>query len=385
MNKLLALILLLFMPTTLPLYATSKDLCLLKKETSAPIQRILFIQPWYVAGGMVTGFYSLLNSFPDQTAQIDVCVLRKAGILFEPFSRKNISLINFSEALTRTYDTVVCYAQWIFPHVWVKKIRAHKRILWIHGDTSSGDWVAHLTKEKTKTNKIDSFVCVSSSAADSFKQKFPELASKACVIYNLVDNQKIKQDALAPQYDMPKTRELLNVVTISRLAPGKGLETAIMAHAALEKEGFHFRWYVVGEGYMRKRLEPLIKEHHLEDKFILLGHRANPYPYIRDADIFALFSKAEGFCLALTEAKILQKPIIVTNFTAAFEQIQSGKNGLIVPDSLEAICQGMKQLLTNQPLRQQFSQALQGFEFNNAPNLKKIEQLFQKGTTKPKK
>ena len=84
-----------------------------------------------------------------------------------------------------------------------------------------------------------------------------------------------------------------------------------------------------------KRDEELIKskilEQGMEDYVIMLGKKENPYPYIKSCDIYVQPSRHEAFGLVVLEAKILQKPIVCTDFDGADEQIDHGKNGMIVP------------------------------------------------------
>ncbi|HAF0292616.1 TPA: glycosyltransferase, partial [Salmonella enterica subsp. enterica serovar Typhimurium var. 5-] len=110
-------------------------------------------------------------------------------------------------------------------------------------------------------------------------------------------------------------------------------------------------WYCVGEGKYRKKLEHLIKEHGIEENFILLGSSSNPYPYMAQADIYVQTSRHEGFCLTLAEAKCLAKPIITTNFIGAFEQIHDGENGYIVNVNEEELYLKIKFLIENKENR----------------------------------
>ena len=62
----------------------------------------------------------------------------------------------------------------------------------------------------------------------------------------------------------------------------------------------------------------------------LVGHKSNPFPYIKNADYLVLMSDRETSGLVITEAKIIGTPCIVSNFEAAYEQITDGKNGFII-------------------------------------------------------
>src|SRR5665647_2564899 len=90
-----------------------------------------------------------------------------------------------------------------------------------------------------------------------------------------------------------------------RLHYVKGFEMAIEACEMLVRNGYDIKWYIVGEGEERKALEQKIMDKNLKEVFILAGVKANPYPYIRQCDIYVQTSLFEGRCLTITEAKIL--------------------------------------------------------------------------------
>ena len=101
-----------------------------------------------------------------------------------------------------------------------------------------------------------------------------------------------------------------------------------------------FNWGREYEGNIRKNN----KEKNLKDRVILLGQKENPYPYIRESDIYIQTSRYEGKSISIDEAKVLAKPIVITNFKTAKNHIRDGENGIIskmdavsVDDSIERL------------------------------------------------
>ena len=122
---------------------------------------------------------------------------------------------------------------------------------------------------------------------------------------------------------------------------------------------FEFRWYVVGEGEKRESLQRQIEEAGIGDRVVLLGQKLNPYPFFRQCDIYVQPSRWEAFCLTVAEAKVFCKPMVVTDFVGAREQIQDGETGLIVPlGDYEAFHRALGLLLGDANLRHQLSSAL---------------------------
>ena len=100
--------------------------------------------------------------------------------------------------------------------------------------------------------------------------------------------------------------------------------------------------------YLREELDNKIKEYGIEDTFILLGKKENPYPYIKAADYFMLTSYYEGYPMVLLEAKALNKYIIITD-SAARETILDYENKIIVKNNEDGIYKGIKAILKNKP------------------------------------
>ena len=122
----------------------------------------------------------------------------------------------------------------------------------------------------------------------------------------------------------------IRILTIGRLANQKGYDIALEACKKLKEKGINFRWYVLGKGPLKEEIEKYIIKNNLSKHFILLGVEANPYPFIKNTDIYVQTSRFEGFGLALAEARMLNVPIVTTRFDAVYNQMIDGKNGLVV-------------------------------------------------------
>lgn len=70
----------------------------------------------------------------------------------------------------------------------------------------------------------------------------------------------------------------------------------------------------VGDGPSRQELKASAISLGIENEARFVGMQPNPYPYIKAADIYVQSSRFEGFGLTITEAKILGRAIVCTNF-----------------------------------------------------------------------
>lgn len=271
------------------------------------------------------------------------------------------------------YDVAIAYSGGLSSYIVADKIKAKKKVLWIHTDY-------RVLKRDIELDRIyyrgfNHVVAVSNSCRDIFVDIFPEFESRTKVIHNIVSPKAINELAISESGFNDKFNGI-RIISIGRLDPNKGYELAINACSKLVNDGYNIKWYLFGEGPERENLENLIKNLLLMDKFILMGTYPNPYPFILQANIFVHPSKFEGKSVAIDEAKALCKPIVVTNYTTVGDQIEDGKDGMVVPISEDGIYQGLKRILDNQTLREQLSLNLKNIDQGNLSEILKFYSLI---------
>ncbi|MGL5384030.1 MAG: glycosyltransferase [Culicoidibacterales bacterium] len=272
----------------------------------------------------------------------------------------------------KTYDVAIAYSQGMPTYLVADKVKAKKKIAWINCDYQRTMYDKQF--DKIYYDQIEAMVAVSEYGKKSIEAVYAEYAKKTKVILDVVDPQFIRNLA---NEDLVFTGEKLPViVTVARLViHHKGYDLAIQAAANLKAKGYQFKWYVVGEGPDRAEIESLIASYKVEDVFILLGEKHNPYPYMANATLYVQTSVKEGLGLTVVEAKILQKPIVCTNFETAKEIIEDQETGLIVPISVEGITQGIEKYFNDSAFKQQIEYNL---TVQNAYNtLQEVDKFYQ--------
>ena len=107
---------------------------------------------------------------------------------------------------------------------------------------------------------------------------------------------------------------------------------------------------MIGSGNKQSELQESAIAKGIDGNVHFLGIQNNPYPYIKFADVFLLSSFYEGKSISLEEAKILYKPIVITNFTSAKDQIVDNETGLIAEMNAESIAEKIELLINNKLL-----------------------------------
>ncbi|MDQ0242557.1 glycosyltransferase involved in cell wall biosynthesis [Bacillus fengqiuensis] len=294
--------------------------------------------------------------------------------------REQYSWKYFSKSLheiEQKYDAAIGFLEKTSTYFCVDKVKASKKIGWVHIDYDKLGMDPFFDADYFK--ELDSIVTVSEECANILKERFPDEKNKVNVIYNIVSPtmiNKMANQASTNVYDK-KENEII-ILSIGRLHYQKGFETAIAACRKLIDKGYNVRWNVIGEGDEREKLTNLIKENHLENHFKLLGLKSNPYPYIKQADIYAQTSRFEGKSIAIDEAKILSKPIVVTNFSTAKDQINDDVDGLIVEMNPEGIVDGIERLINDQDLRGKLINNLSQLKLGTEEEIEKLYKLLKR-------
>ncbi len=272
------------------------------------------------------------------------------------------------------YDIAVAYAgpMDIISYFIAHKIRARKKIQWIHFDVTK---IGFSPKFACKIySHFDKVFIVSEEAKSKLNYMIPSIKDKSEVFFNIISSKNVRSQSregigFQDQFDG------LRILTVGRLTREKGQDFAIKVLARLISEGYDVRWYCIGDGDLRDYYEKLIEEYNVKDHFILLGTEPNPYPYISQCDIYVQPSRYEGYCITTIEARCLNKPIVTTDVNGAREQIENGKTGLVVEIKEEAIYRAVKKLIESKSLRHNFAANLGYEKFDPTQELAKLYKI----------
>lgn len=264
----------------------------------------------------------------------------------------------------KNFDAVITWEEFYPAYLLAEAIQANKKIAWIHPD-----YIQCGFDKKIDTpcfDKLDAVVAVSQSGRESFCKTFPQATEKFKNVRNYVDVGNIKKKAAEEVTDI--NTDVFTIVTVARIQNiSKAFDRAIRVAKRLKDNGKVFRWYIVGGGEDESMIRRLIIKFNLEQQVYLLGQKANPYPYMKRADLFVLQSYYEGRPMVVDESLLLGTPVFATNYAAALEQIKE-KYGWVVDNNEEAIYQGLSGILTNHTLaeeKRRFLQEIGDDEFQN--------------------
>ena len=254
------------------------------------------------------------------------------------------------------YDAAIAFNQPIY--YIVDKVKANRYIMWQRTEyqrTGSPEW------DLPYFEYASNICMLSDEMRDSFLELFPSLSEKTIVFPNIYDiDELLLKSKLDVEFD--EYPDAIKIISVGTLRKAKGYDTAILACKRLKDAGYNFKWYVLGSGEEMNEMKSEIKKYGLEDFFILMGNKKNPFQYMSRSDIFVQCSNSEGLSTTVFEAKCLKMPIVVTDAPGMANQINDSVNGFVVPiGNDEKVAGAIMRLIDSYELRNSFSNALQEF------------------------
>ena len=294
-----------------------------------------------------------------------ICIGKKR---FTPF------LISKTKVLPGNYDLAVEFHGYgKFPTAYTAvRVKAAKKALLFHD--ASIHWLEYVV---SYLDCYDKLYCVSDAVYDKLASMFPEKRSRMEVLHNFIDADEIRRKS-EEKADISEFTGEFKILTIARLEYQKGIDIAISAAQILEERGIPFKWYVIGDGSERKRLGRMIRAKGLDNSFILLGIRQNPYPYLKACNLFALTSRFEGYPVTLIEARALCVPILASDMPCIREQISDGVNGILTPADPKIIADKINEFRKDPSMACKMREHMLGEIIDFSADYSKIEALIGK-------
>lgn len=274
--------------------------------------------------------------------------------------------------IKKQYDVEIAFGDG-FPYLYTSYGNSIKKIAWMHSDVAVRDYSARYYKNiKNALSKMDLCIAVSDKVATSYKNRY-NIATVE-VIPNIIDDYEIiKKSKLAPEVSFDKNQ--LNFISVGRLDYSKNYLMLLNVAKHLIDDGYKFKVYIVGDGEENVTLQKAIINLKMEKHFILLGRKDNPYPYVKNSDLFLLSSRYEGLPTVIIEALILHIPCISTEVAGIYE-ILNNSFGVITKNTENDFYLNLKHLLDNPQKIIEMKENLSNYKYNNDIIIDKIKNIL---------
>ncbi|MBF0216425.1 MAG: glycosyltransferase [Candidatus Omnitrophica bacterium] len=212
------------------------------------------------------------------------------------------------------------------------------------------------------------------------REENKDKSEKFLTIYNPIDTHEIDVKSQEGVEDyVPRNNNFPRIITVGRLEKQKRQDILLAAISEiLHSYNIPINLLIMGEGSLKRKLIILAKSLGIENNVDFIGFKLNPYPLIKQSDIFVLSSDHEGFPNVLLEAMACGTPVISTDCNSGpNEIITDGQDGLLVPvgDST-TMAKKIVQLLSDENTRKLFAE--KGLQKANKFSVKSIIPQYEK-------
>lgn len=251
--------------------------------------------------------------------------------------------------LSSQYDAVIAYRPGICTELAAYTFCAKKRISWWHhGEFACSEKQAADLDRAYRA--MDQIVAVSESSAELVRRNFPAASAKVAVIPNMICPTELQTKA-GNGIERPGSKNEYILISVGRMSPEKNMLLCPETGKELRDRGVAFHWVVIGEGEEMKLICQEIQRFNLTECFVLLGKKANPYPYIKMADVLVHPSRVESQGLTILEAMALSVPVVAARAAGPCEYMMDGVNGRLVEADADSMADAIASILEDEVLR----------------------------------
>lgn len=277
------------------------------------------------------------------------CLKPRNGIMERLLYNNVFIRIRASMLLNTKYDTILSFMEGpaLLVHNMLLK-RGTKHITWVHTNMITNPWSERLfsgaVNEAKAYKRMNSIAFVSLQAQKAFIEKYPEVKASLYIINNPIDVERIRCGA--NETSITKSNNF-TVCSIGRMIEAKRFDRLIDAAKILKDKGCKITYWLCGTGKLEEDIKEQIHANNLEEDFVLFGFQNNPYPYIKESDVFVLTSDTEGFPTVICESMVLGKPIISTDVPGTDELLGDSEYGIVCQKTPESVADAILKMYTD--------------------------------------
>lgn len=253
-----------------------------------------------------------------------------------------------------SYHLAVAYLEGGSTYYVADHVNAAQKAAFVHIDYGMAGYTRKLDLDCYR--KMDKIYVPAEISKQSVLEAYPEYKDKLELFPNILSVSKIHEKSLRTRgFDDGYTGT--RILTVCRLTAQKALDLSVEAMKLLKDTGREFRWYVLGEGDQRAKLEQQINALGLTKDFILCGAVENPYPYFRQTDLYVHASRFEASSVSIREAQILGCVILASDCGGNSESVSDGVDGKLCSLTPESIREGILWLMDHPEERKKYAEA----------------------------
>lgn len=272
---------------------------------------------------------------------------------------------------TWKFDVIVSFQEGQ-PTCFCSYFKNPKKIAWVHCD-----YIRYYPNAYVYSN-YKKIVFVSNYTKTAFVDKYPEYSTISDYVYNFIDTERIRKLSSEPLENDGFDSSDFTIISMGRIVGLKRFSYIPIIASDLQKKGFKFKWYILGPSFDKNEsslLEENIKKYDVGSCVYWLGNKSNPYPYLKKSSLLVALSTTEACPMMFIEAKILNIPILSTNFGSSYEFICNGEDGVI--SNIESISYCIGQLIGDNDKYLSIKKKTIDFSYSNQDLTNKVVSIIE--------
>lgn len=367
------------------------------------MKKVLFFIPNLSVGGAEKVLVNLVNNMDRTKFDITVQVLFAGGVneqflkndikykaCFKKTFKGNSRILKifspdmlYKRFIKEHYDIVISYLEGPTARIVAGcSDKDTKLVCWIHCRFDSQETAAVGFRDFAEAKKLfhsfDKIICVSNWVQEYFCNTVG-IPSDIEVLYNTNNSKEVYQKSLLPVDDVIFDKDCFNLCSVGKIEPVKGFDRLARIHKRLLDNGIKNKVYILGDGSQKNELSTYLKQNQLENSFVFLGYKTNPYRYVSKCDLFVCSSISEGFSTAATEALIVGTPVCTVEVSGMREMLgEHNEYGIVTENGEDALYEGILRLLNDSELMAHYKKQaiIRGRYFSTENTVKAVEEMF---------
>lgn len=287
-------------------------------------------------------------------------------------AKAGLILAKLLPAIDGEYDAIIDYNGQHQLYYMVNKLKGKTKITFFHSDYTQ--WSYYKKADAQYFPQADAIFSISEVCVNSLQKEFPDCTHKVQLMENISNPNLIEKWANSFQ---PKWNQgIFHLVTVGHVTKTKGTVLALEAARLLKDREIRFQWHFLGQLGCDENYLEIVKNKGLEPNIVFHGAVSNPYPYMAESTLIVHPSQFEGKSIALDEAKLLCKPVVVTNFSTVHDQFENRVNANICEMTHESLADAIEDLLKHPEKQKQYSKFLKEHIYDNSSEVEKLYQLI---------
>lgn len=305
------------------------------------MENILYFTRTMGLGGTEKVILQLCDIMKPEFNKIIVCSC--GGVNVEKLNRMNIKHYEIPDIEKKDFKTIITVLKIITKIIKnenINIVHTHHRMaafyMRIIGFTRKFIFIHNVHNTFTDKKKLTKFalnkahiVAVGNKVKQNINDYYGISGLETVVINNAVESFDSQVQAINILKKCNNEGYFL-IGNVGRLSEQKGMEYFIKAVPMILNEVSKIKFFIIGDGEDKEKLQKLISSLHLENNIIMLGYRNDIQNVMRQLDLIVLSSLWEGFPLTPIEAFSVGKTVIATAVDGTVEIVDDSINGKLI-------------------------------------------------------